>query len=95
MLAEVPCRILVFRRFEFFGLTVKCAEAGWLLEVSFHRIFRIAVTFDMDIAIWEAQNPSSGKSGALIFAPWGLFLQLRDTLGNHGRSRKDTSGHRT
>ena len=49
-----------------------------------------AVTSDMDIAILGVQNLSFGRPSALSLAPWVPFLQLGDTLGDHGSSRKDT-----
>ena len=55
MLVEL-LNLLVFRRSEFFGVPVKCAEAGWLLQVNFHGILLFAVALDTDIAISGARN---------------------------------------
>ena len=92
VLAEVPCWILVFRRFEFFGLTVKCVEAGSHLEVGCHSIFMCSCYFGHGYYYFGVQNLSFGRPGASISAPWGPFWQLQDTLGDHGSSRKDTWG---
>ena len=42
---------LVFVCFEFLDFPVKCAQAGWLLEIGVYCLFMIVDTLDMDLAI--------------------------------------------
>ena len=70
---------LVFRCFEFFGFPVKCAEAGWRLEVSFHGIFTHSCYFGHRYCYFGVQSLSFGWPGRLG-ARW-------ENIGAAGRTR--------
>ena len=71
--------LLVFGRFMFLCFLVECAEASWLLEVSFHGIFyrivSVTATLEMHIVILVAQNLSFGRPGA-----WCLHFDTLVTI---------------
>ena len=85
-----------FGWFGFFGFPVKCAEAGWLLEVGFLCMLLVAVTLDTDIAILSFLNVSFGRPGASTLAPWGYFGCFGTpwgTIGAAGRTRGVSESH--
>ena len=80
--------LLVSGCFEIFSFSVKCAEAAWLLQVSFMECLLIAVTLDADIAILGVQNlmpPLRHLANHLgdLGTPWG-------TMGAAGRTHGPT-----
>ena len=83
MLAELPCWVYLvcYELWLFLIFLLKCAEAGWLLQVSFLACFCIVVTLDMHIVILGDQNLSFGRPSASALALWEPFWQLGDTLG--------------
>ena len=57
--------------FEFVCFQLNCADAGWLLEVSFQSMFHIAVTLGVHIAIiWKAWCLHFGIPSTIL-AAWG------------------------
>ena len=84
--------LLVFECFDFFGFPVKCAEARWLLEVSFMDLLLIAVTSDENIAFLSIQDVSFGRAGACTYpadhfgrsgTPWGTIGVAGRRAQNH------------
>ena len=70
--------LLLWECFELCCFLLKCAEAGWLLEVSFHDLFCIACISGV------------GRPGASSLAPWESFWHLGapwGTMGAAGRTR--------
>ena len=80
------------RRSEFFGLNVKCAEAGWLLEISFHSFLTSSSYFghghwhlgSSKFIIWQAWCPHFSTLGAVLAAyghlegPWERQIQSHE-----------------
>ena len=59
----------------FVGFPVKCAEADWLLEVSFALASKIRIVpLVTGIACLGIQNGSFGEPGASTLVPCGPFL---------------------
>ena len=93
--ADLFCSVCWLSGILFFCFLVKCVEAGWPLEISFHGFFLYGCyLLDTDIAISDVQNLSFGRLGAATLAPWEPFWPLGVTLGDHVSSRKDTSASR-
>ena len=70
--------LLFVGRFDFVGFPVKCAEAGWLLEVSFHGIFTYSSYLGIHILIFAYSESIMWQAapGASFLAPSELFLQI-------------------
>ena len=80
--------LLVFACFESAGFRVKCAEAGWLLESSFHGLFTTALTLQFYIVVSASQNLSFGSPGSSTLAPghFGTLGTLCGTMVTAGRT---------
>ena len=75
------------------GFPVKCAEAGWLLEVSAHRIFLYSSYFGYAYDYFACSKRIIWQARCIMHAlwnPWGHFDTLGTrcvTMGTAGRTR--------
>ena len=75
---------LIFVYFVFFCFPVKCAEAGWLLEVSFHSILNYGCFFGHACCYFGCPESIIWQAWCLPLARWGPSWQFGDTLGVGG-----------
>ena len=71
------------------GFAVKCAEASWLLAVGFYSFSIYSCHFGSEFYYFGCPKPIIWYAWWLHFTTLGPFHQLRDTVGDHGSSRKD------
>ena len=72
--------------FEFLGFLVKCAEPGWLLEVSFHAIFSSSSYFGKG-------NCYLGCPKSSIWQAWWLHFRTLGPRGNIGGPCEQQNEH--